>query len=347
MRLILATWILCAHSLWMTNGKYLSLVFDVGLPRVAIFAPMPMFFALSGFLVSASLDRTRSLVTFAGLRALRIVPALFVDTIFSALVLGPIFTSLRLTDYFSSSKFARYFLNIVGDIHYSLPGVFAANADSSVNAQLWTVPYELGCYLALFALALIGLFRRRTAMLLAIFVAQAVYFAVGFFVRHSAFNMGQLLVLSYLAGTLLHLYRGRVPLHWSFFIISTVASTACYVIPALIGLAAIPTAYAVVYLGLLNPPKLWLVRSGDYSYGIYLYGYPLQQALLAALPIAKMWYGNLLLSVPITFAFAYLSWNVVEKRALKLRRLAYRAEAWWPMRWNYKSPAAQLLAKRT
>jgi peptidoglycan/LPS O-acetylase OafA/YrhL len=84
---------------------------------------VPMFFALSGFLVAGSLDRARSLLDFAGFRVLRIFPALAVDTLFAALVLGPALTTLRPAEYLSSPGFRAYFLNMLGDIHYLLPGV--------------------------------------------------------------------------------------------------------------------------------------------------------------------------------------------------------------------------------
>lgn len=67
-----------------------------------------MFFALSGFLVAASFERTKTLGMFYGLRAIRIYPALAFDTIVSALILGPLFTGLPLSSYFSDPLFLRY-----------------------------------------------------------------------------------------------------------------------------------------------------------------------------------------------------------------------------------------------
>jgi peptidoglycan/LPS O-acetylase OafA/YrhL len=68
------------------------------------------------------------------------------------------FTTLPLTKYFSHPTFWSYFGNLIGWIHFLLPGVFENNPlNIAVNLSLWTVPYELECYIALMALALLGL----------------------------------------------------------------------------------------------------------------------------------------------------------------------------------------------
>jgi peptidoglycan/LPS O-acetylase OafA/YrhL len=133
---------------------------------------LPMFFALSGFLVAGSLERCRTLVGFLSMRALRILPALAMEIVLSALVLGPLVTDLPTAAYFGDPEFARYFLNIIGDIHYHLPGVFVTNPLASVNQQLWTIPFELECYVALAVLASLGLHRQRQTFV-AVVTSQA------------------------------------------------------------------------------------------------------------------------------------------------------------------------------
>lgn len=82
----------------------------------------------------------------------------------------------------------------------------------------------------------------------------------------------------------------------------------------------VPATYMTVYLGLLNPPKLAYVFNGDYSYGIYLYGFPVQQAFASLGSWTHHWYLNLVVSLPVTFVVAYFSWRFVEKPTLALRR---------------------------
>jgi peptidoglycan/LPS O-acetylase OafA/YrhL len=84
-------------------------------------------------------------------------------------------------------------------------------------------------------------------------------------------------------------------------------------------------SYFTVYLGLLNPPRNRLVLGGDYSYGLYLYGYPIQQAV-AAFPQTREWWINLAISLPLAIVFAAGSWHLLEKRVLKLRTWVMRME---------------------
>src|SRR5690606_37195273 len=134
---------------------------------------LPLFFALSGHLVSGSLDRSNSLGVFLGLRALRIFPALAIDPLLCALVLGPLVPTLPLMEYHQHRQLLEYFQNILGIIHYHLPGVFEDNPITEVNGQLWTIPAELECYILLAALAAVGMHRRRALWLGILLVAVA------------------------------------------------------------------------------------------------------------------------------------------------------------------------------
>jgi peptidoglycan/LPS O-acetylase OafA/YrhL len=59
----------------------------------------------------------------------------------------------------------------------------------------------------------------------------------------------------------------------------------------------------------------------DYSYGLFLYGFVIQQVIAQMGPWAHHWYINLILSLPIAAAFAAFSWHAIEKPALQLRQL--------------------------
>ena len=133
-----------------------------GLSRPITLSYLPMFFALSGFLVTGSALRTKRLLPFLGLRVLRLLPALFVEVTLSAIVLGGIFTTLPLLTYYTSEGFLTYFLNILGDVHFYLPGVFEKTSQSSVvNGNLWTLPWELYCYILLSVIILSTMLNRR------------------------------------------------------------------------------------------------------------------------------------------------------------------------------------------
>jgi peptidoglycan/LPS O-acetylase OafA/YrhL len=293
-------------------------------PQVALFHMiLPMFFALSGFLVAGSLERCPTLVSFYGLRALRIVPALLVEVLISALIFGPLLTNVDLATYFSAPEFRAYFLNILGDIHYVLPGVFTHNPiPNTVNQQLWTVPYELECYVALGVLVVIGLVRSRCLLFIPVFVGQALWAweAIKRGGDHTAGASGPDLVLSFLVGVLFFVYRERVPLNLPLFGAALALSVGLVLLPRGAYYIPIPVTYVTVYLGLLDPPKVRGLFGGDYSYGLYLYGFPIQQAFASMGPWAHHWYLNLGFTLALGFSIAFLSWHYIEKPALALRR---------------------------
>ncbi len=326
MRLGLALLVIFFHSLEFTSQD-VALRFLVARPfNVLDLSIVPMFFALSGFLVAGSLDRARSLIDFIGLRVLRIFPALAVDTLFSALVLGLALTALPPQVYLSSPGFRAYFLNMFGDIHYHLPGVFGSNPHPMVNAQLWTIPYELGCYLTFVGLTLAGVYRRRAIFLavtlLVILLMQAWLPAFG-----EANFRHALVAPSFLAGVVMHLYRDRVPWNPWIFVASLLGMAIAVSVPHLMRFLPIPLAYATVFLGTLNPTKVWRINTGDYSYGLYLYGFPVAQALIATVPAARVWYGNFALTVLATGVLAVLSWRVVEMNCLALKPKLFAVDA--------------------
>ena len=142
LRIGLAISIVLTHAALLTERTWLR---DTPLWFVE-YALVPMFFALSGFLVAGSAMRL-SLKNFLINRGLRIIPALAVDVVVCALIIGPLMTTVPLAQYFTDKDFFKYFLNITGWIHYDLPGVFKDHFNTRVNGALWTVPYEIFCYM--------------------------------------------------------------------------------------------------------------------------------------------------------------------------------------------------------
>jgi len=333
LRIALACGVILFHSADLMAGHNVAFDDFGGALRPVYALILPMFFALSGFLVAGSFARSKTLVSFLGLRVIRLGPALVVETVLSGVVIGLVFTTLPYRDYFSSWIFWHYFLNIFGDIHYLLPGVFASHPFPAVNAQLWTVPWELRCYGAVAFLAVIGVARRRVLLL-----GATVLFNVAVLVHQVASGdkaavvtlPGIVLVLAFLYGIFIFSFRERIG--WSRWL-------ALAALVAFLGLAArpfcawgddllpLPAAYLTVFLGLANPPRSWVVSSGDYSYGSYLYGYPVQQSVLAAFGGKMMpWWLNFLVSMAVVVPLAVGSWHLVEKHAGRLRARLFGLE---------------------
>lgn len=338
MRLILASLVVWTHTINIAVGNAAVGDFWGGPLRPPLAAILGIFFCLSGFLVASSLERCRTMISFLGLRILRLVPALALDTVIAALVIGPLFTSLPLAEYVSHPLFRSYFLNIVGDIHFYLPGVFERNIQKTVNGQLWTLPYELRCYAALTVFAVIGFVRYRW-LLLAVAIATVLLFSISepyqakSLVRFTLW--GRSLVVCFVLGNLAYMFRDRIVLSRLNFGIACVAAYGLMMLPGCDYLATFALAYITVYLGLLTPRRSKIVSSGDYSYGIFLYGYPVQQAVFELL--GPGFWKNLLIPYPVIVALAVFSWFVVEKPSLKLRPKLLALEATL-IRWAHALP---------
>jgi peptidoglycan/LPS O-acetylase OafA/YrhL len=335
LRIILAVAVITIHSVGISYGAGAQQSFSEGLLRPFSAIVLPMFFALSGFLVAGSLTRCKTLVMFIGLRVIRIFPALAVEVFLCALILGPMVTVDSLENYFSSPLFARYFYNLTGHVQFVLPGVFTGNPmPKLVNGQLWTVPFELYCYLALSALAILGIARRPMLFLAVAVGFEGVYFLFNHPPLHGLLSgpqwghvFGAHLVASFLGGVMMYLFRDMIPWSWTLFAAALLGSLLLLGTPAGDFVAPFTVAYATVFLGLLNPRKIGLLRGADYSYGLFLYGYPIQQTL--AFLGVREWYSSMPLSLLAASAFAALSWHMIEKPALGARGVLDVLEKRW------------------
>lgn len=337
MRIVLACGVIGWHSIVTSYGGELQDAVQASNWRALTAIILPMFFALSGFLVAGSLERCATLVTFLGQRFIRIYPALAVEVLLSALILGPLLTTVSLAEYFTDEKFWWYLVNVTGHIHYLLPGVFLDNPNPGrVNGQLWTVPFELLCYLAIAVLAFLGLARHRRLFVLAVALLWGVIVA-GYLYRfglgegRAPSNLpGYLLVICFLFGISLYLWRDKLPWSAALGVVSGLVGGALLLFPMLGDfLAPLPIAYFTIWLGLANPRKIGLLQGADYSYGIFLYGYAIQQAWMSLSPALHHWYINIALALPTAALFAAFSWHVVEKPALGLRKPLKRLEDRW------------------
>lgn len=319
MRLGLALGIIAFHSVGVCYGSD-TLLWERY--RSIFGSLLPMFFALSGYLVTGSLIRNPDLPKFLTLRGIRILPALAVEIALSAFIIGPLVTTWALTDYFTSFRFFRYLMNVVGRISFDLPGVFETNPLTAVNNSLWTIPYELDCYLVLAVALVIGLFSRPRLMLLIAMAIVVIMSALGY-MQLSVFQglrpTGELLVVAFVFGVLFNTLGDRIPLHPILFVVAVLATIVLLTDVRNSYLALIPQTYVTVYLGLCNPAKRTFLMRGDYSYGLYLFAYPIQQCYIVLFPDHKIWWLNTVFAVGLGLIYAFFSWHVIEKPVLARR----------------------------
>jgi peptidoglycan/LPS O-acetylase OafA/YrhL len=323
LRLVLALSVIAFHTIDVCYGWTAEYPLWKTSFRPVLMFVVPSFFALSGFLVAGSLERN-TLPAFLSLRALRIFPALAVEVVLSALILGPSVTTYSLNAYFHDPEFRQYFLNVLGDIHYSLPGVFTdLPAGGMVNAQLWTIPYELECYIGISLVALFGLVRRAKLLFalccLAVVVNVARHLLDGGWAPYER-PPGHMLVAAFFFGVCIFLLRRRVPYSATLFLVALAATWILSMGVYLVYIAMLPLAYVTIFLGLQNPKKTVFIRGADYSYGIYLYGFPIQQTVVFLFPSIRFATANFAISAPLAWLCACASWNLIESRVLARKR---------------------------
>lgn len=326
LRIALSVTVLLWHSYQMSYGRPAAVTFWQDNPLgLLLQLVLPMFFALSGFLVSGSMYRNPRVRVFLTLRAIRIFPALVVEITLSALILGPLLTTFPLRTYFAHPFFFSYLANVIGWVHYRLPGVFLTNPfPEGVNTSLWTIPFELECYILISLLALVGMFRRKELILPLFATVTAGVLAWNLYsgtdpAPPGGLN-GRLLVLCFFAGIVIYGHRDRIPWNGWIAVGSALAAIIFTRLGQTVYLTPLFAAYLTVYLGLLNPPRSVIIDSGDYSYGTYLYAGPIQQTVAHVLGASGTWALNVAISLPATVIFALFSWWVVEKPFLKVRR---------------------------
>jgi peptidoglycan/LPS O-acetylase OafA/YrhL len=264
LRITLAFGVLAWHTVTIFAGNPAAAKASFVWPFA--FSILLLFFALSGFLVTASALRL-PLREYILNRSFRIVPALAVDIFFAALIPGPIVTTFALGNYVQDAEFRRYFLNIIGWIHYRLPGVFLDNPNPGiVNGALWAVPYEIGCYVIMSLMIHLGLLRSwiisftlviaitMTAVLLYLANFQSSIGFVNQFLNFAFLSKGTSLIPCFLAGSVIYLAKSFLPWDWriaaaivaGLVALSLFGPSSWFGSPAFITATVIPLSYIFV-----------------------------------------------------------------------------------------------------
>jgi len=323
-RLIAASAVILSHSFvltaateplaWLTNHQT-----TIGELSVAA------FFLISGFLIPASLDRG-SLGRYAVKRIRRIMPGLIAAVLICAFVLGPLLTSLPLGEYLRHSTTWRFIGNIAFlPTGYDLPGVYQANPLPAVNGSLWSLKFEMGCYIMVPVLLAVSRFRK--AAVIAAWVASfpvarilgsdasgVFYFVYQFAALFRFFGMGMAL----------YLFADRIPVRTSWGWIALALTMLAAFTPVFMEVAAIAGCYALVVFAYSCSDRFrQLTEKGDISYGVYVYAFPIQQLLvplsLSVGGASYAWAINSAATAPVVALAGLASWLWVEKPAIKSR----------------------------
>jgi len=325
LRLIAASLVLGTHSFTVVTGDADNepLRLSLGITWGAI--AVDIFFVVSGLLVTSSMRRSDSAIDYSVARALRILPGLFAALVVTGLVASAMFyRTLDVTElvwYVFRNTFP------FGEMPDRIAGIFVGNpAGPGFNASLWTLPVELRMYrnvLLIWLLSFLLLKRRRLAFDCMI-VAAAAYFLA----RHLAFpsyatieaSPSRLQMMFFVGAAALVLAR-YIRLSWiavgavvAAIVAASLQRSAFYVVYSL-GLW-----YVVLCLAYLPRGKvLSFNRLGDYSYGVYIYAWPVQQMVISVWPGIGV-AAHIVVSAVIVLGLSVVSWHVVESPALQLKK---------------------------
>lgn len=282
------------------------------------------FFALSGYLVTGSLFRSNSFTRYLWARVIRIYPGLIVMLILLIVFMSSM-SSVSLKAYLTSRETLSLILHnatLIWDIRYTLPGVFSDNLyPRAVNGSLWTLTYEVRFYLLIgalwFTMKPLGAFRKFSFLLLTILTLLSLCFHehVGLDLEAHYIRFG----IIFCVGSLLWQISPFVPTSRAFFVIAALLTAYALRSPQppisymlLMPYVAICAAY--LKIPLISP----YARVGDYSYGLYIYSFPVQQTFSHYYP--SMDIGTYIgLTFTVTMVLSYFSWQYVEKPCLALK----------------------------
>lgn len=271
------------------------------------------FFTISGFLIVASFERSKSAHDYFLKRARRILPAYWLSTALCVVV------AVAFSGSFHVGKFLLANLTFTNFLHPGVPGVFQNNPDTAdLNAPLWTIKVEVAFYLLV--PLLVRMCRRLgyTTVLSTIAVLSVIYRLATDSNVHLAYQ---------LPGQLSFFCIGALVYH-NLTVFKKVGRWL--VVPALLCYLAFPfthwfvlrplsVPFLVLFFCLSLPEMRGPTRWGDFSYGTYILHFPILQSMVALGLFQWSPITAALIALSLTALVAVLSWFFIERRWLTRR----------------------------
>lgn len=317
-RLILSVTVILTHCFWVAEGvtksdplmKYMHMT----LGDLAVL----IFFVISGFLISKSYLENQDPIYFIKSRILRIYPAVITVTILTV-IMGFYLTQVNYKDYFLSKQvFSFLYKNclLIFDIRERIGfNIFGSNPlGGQINSPLWTLTWELKMYLlVLFIFSTTKIFHTRIYFNFLFLILSVLYF---YFM--DKIGRGGNFPLYFFTGVFFYVNRNNIKLNLTFFFSSIIVLFLIsgneldkFLLPIIL-------AYQIIFLAYVNSSKLKTFnRFGDYSFGLYIFSFPIQQLLvyLKITNVPLLFFTSLFIS----FLFAFTSYHLIESKALSLK----------------------------
>ena len=323
-RLMASVAVTLSHSYILTKNLAKEPLFLLTGTQTFGYLAVFVFFVVSGFLISRSFDKNTNISHYLLSRVLRIYPALLAALVFCAIPIGLAFSSLSSSEYIKNPQVWHYITdNLLFRPSFQLPGVFSTNPESeSVNGSLWSLRYEVYSYILVVLFGWIGLLNHRTtfnavALLMICLYTKA---PTGFLLIPGHWDAPFFMpILGFLFGMFTYVNRVWIPCKISYIVAFSIIYLFYKNSEWTFAIYTVTIGYLTLALSFHPKLQLGLVKKNDYSYGIYVYSFPIQQALLSIAPTIEPlphFFISLLIAVPLSM----LSWNLLEQPSLRLKK---------------------------
>jgi peptidoglycan/LPS O-acetylase OafA/YrhL len=332
LRFIAAALVIYGHAPAIAGGYApMDIFVRMGWGKYSGAIAVDIFFIVSGFLVTGSFHRRQHLIDFIWARFIRIMPAYAACLLLSAFLIGPLFSTHSFKEYiFDHGAYTYVWENLQlkpGGLLWNLPGVFTDNPKrATINGSIWTLPAEVHMYVWVAVFGIVGAIRRRwlfNIALLGFFVFGFVWpgdipkVLMGHYVQWAAlFGIGGFCYIN----------RSWIPIHGGLLLAASLTAwllRSATIYPALFAICEMLFVFWFAY----NIRWRGFNRFGDYSYGIYLWGYPMQQVVAALAPLLPALL-NALFGFLGALSVAVMSWHALEKPALRLKGASRALTDW-------------------
>jgi peptidoglycan/LPS O-acetylase OafA/YrhL len=326
LRMMAATAVLFSHCFVLATGKDEHQPFYVHLGGITLGSlAVDVFFVISGFLVCGSLLARQDVWAFWKSRLLRVYPGLIASIALTLITAVVLLEAGQYSRFFSSKElwlFIAKDLTLLFGAQTKLPLVLDDVPYKAVmNGSLWTLPYEVRLYLGLGLLwywiqrlgqrsVLVTLERAVTLIALTTVVVYVVVAdQTKASLRFTAF---------FSCGVAFYVHRQRIPLRFDWFVACIAALAASVVYTSwFFAIYTLVLPYLILYVAYARVSAFRAYnRVGDYSYGMYIYAFPVQQVIAKTLPGISAW-QMLPLAFAVTLLLAAFSWRFVEAPALR------------------------------
>lgn len=317
-RLIAAFLVLYAHSYHIYGLGADPLTSHTGI-YTGTFA-VYVFFTISGFFIIKS-AMERNIPQYVLARILRIYPALIVCNVVTIAIIIPISMNLDWYSFILSIEAKEYLKtnSILDTLRFTIAGVFYNNPDKTINGSLWTLPVEVRAYFIAVLIVMSGMANRKSVFNSLFFIAVFIHFKFpDFYSVIFPIPNSTTLLFYFLLGSCLYVNREVIPVSPILVVItSLVIAKYRFALPPIV--LSILVSYLVVSSGYVVRDFLNVSLRNDYSYGCYLYAYPVSQLSYIFLS-GHGFYYYLMFIVMLTMTFSFVSWHFIEQTINKLAR---------------------------